>query len=251
MGKDGFRFNENKGWDMIRIFQDHQILSQMAAEAIVTLGLQSLDDRGKFELVLSGGSTPKEAYSILGQKFAHKRRLWENTHVYWADERCVVPDDSRSNFLTARQYFLDMVNIPADNIHRIHGETENMDVEAKCYEVEFPSRPDLLLLGVGADGHTASLFPHSPALEEEVRKFLPIRAPAEPSERITITPKGIAAAAEIMVIVSGSSKAQAVQQVFAENGTILETPARLVHNAIWLIDKEAAQKITKSILVET
>lgn len=236
---------------MIRIFQDYQTLSEMAAQAIVTIGLQCLEDRGKFELVLSGGSTPKQAYSLLGRQWEHKRRLWENTQVYWSDERCVLPDDSRSNFMMARQSFLDTVRIPADNIHRIHGEADDPHVEAKCYEVEFPPRPDLLLLGIGTDGHTASLFPHSPALEEQTRKFLAVQTPAEPPSRITITPKGIACASEIMVLVSGTNKANAVQQVFAETGNILETPARIVHNAIWLMDKEAAQKITKTILIET
>lgn len=236
---------------MIRIFQDYPTLSRMAAEAIVTIGRQCLEDRGKFELVLSGGSTPRQAYAILAECFAHHRRLWENTHVYWSDERCVLPDDSRSNYLNARNLFLDAMNLPTDNVHRIHGEAENADIEAKCYEVEFPAKPDLILLGMGTEGHIASLFPHSPAIEEEARKFLAVRTPAEPPSRITITPKGIAAAAEIMVLVAGISKAQAVGQVFAESGTIMETPARLVHNAIWLMDKEAAQKITKTILVET
>jgi 6-phosphogluconolactonase len=236
---------------MIRIFQDYQTLSQMAAEAIVTIGQQALESRGMFKLVLSGGETPQKAYAILAQRFSHKRRLWENTHLYWSDERCVLPDDSRSNFFKARQNLIDGMNIPADNIHRIHGETDNPEVEAKCYEVEFPAKPDLLLLGLGVEGHTASLFPHSPALKEEIRKFLVVQVPAEPPERITITPKGIATADEIMVLVSGASKVRAVEQVFAESGTIMETPARLVHNAIWLMDKEAAVKIARTVLVGT
>jgi 6-phosphogluconolactonase len=234
---------------MIRIFADHTTLSEMAAEAIISIAQQCLEKHGRFQIVLSGGNTPRETYALLGQRFGDQHRLWQNTHVYWSDERCVPPDDPRSNYRLAKESLLDHVNIPPDQIHRIRGEADDLQAEADCYDVEFPIHPDLILLGMGADGHTASIFPHSPALEEPQRKFIVVQAPVAPTTRITITPPALAGASEIMVLVSGIDKAPAVNQVFGETATPHNTPARLVHDAIWLMDKEAAQKITKKIIV--
>jgi 6-phosphogluconolactonase len=223
----------------------------MAAEAIMTIGQSCFAERGRFLLVLSGGNTPRETYSSLAELFHHKQRLWEKTHIYWSDERCVPPTDARSNYRMARETLLDALPIPLDNIHRIRGEADDLRAEAGCYDVEFPAKPDLVLLGLGEDGHTASLFPHSPALEETQRKFVVVETPADPPMRITITPPAIAVAAEIMILVSGIHKAHAVEQVFSETANFRDVPARLVHDAIWLMDKEAAQRITKNILVGT
>jgi 6-phosphogluconolactonase len=151
----------------------------------------------------------------------------------------------------AKETLLDKLPIPKDNIHRIRGEAEDLKAEAGCYDVEFPSKPDLVLLGMGEDGHTASLFPHAPALEESQRKFVLVDSPDHPPRRITITPTALKTASEIMLLVSGIQKAHAVEQVFAETADFHDIPARLVHDAIWLLDKEAAQRITKNILVGT
>jgi len=236
---------------MIRIFSDHMTLSRMAAEAIITIGQNCLAERGRFLLVLSGGNTPRDTYKSLAELSDKKHRLWENTHIYWSDERCVPPTDPLSNYRLANETLLHNIPIPLKNIHRIRGEADDLKAEAACYDVEFPSKPDLVLLGMGEDGHTASLFPHSPALNELQCKFVLVDSPDHPPKRITITPPALKTAAEIMVLVSGIHKAPAVERVFNESADFRDIPARLVHDAIWLMDKEAAQRITKNILVGT
>ncbi len=235
---------------MIRIFADYLALSEAAADAVFAAAKRCIAQHGKFILVLSGGQTPKETFSILVHRTAHRHRIWDKTHIYWADERCVPPDDPRSNYRMAKEVFLDLIDIPSENIHRIQAEAPDPAFAAEHYDVEFPSQPDFLILGMGVDGHTASLFPHSPALQEKQKRFVFVETPADPSHRITMTPPAVASAAEIFILVAGTEKAPALQKVFSETGSIDETPARLVHNAIWLVDRQAAQPITKTIIID-
>jgi len=225
---------------MILTFPDLESLSQAAARHIVLTGQRSIDDRGVFELALSGGNTPNRTYELLGET-AGQRDLWENTHFYWGDERCVPPDHPQSNYGAARRVLLDALRVPPENIHRIRAEDPNRHRAAEEYAAIFPAQPDLLLLGMGGDGHTASLFPGSPALDETDERFVATESPKEPRLRITITPPAIAAAQMIMVLVSGGDKADALRRVFAPRGDAHETPARLVRDAVWLIGGEAAK----------
>ncbi len=235
---------------MIRIFHDYETLSQSAAEYVVTIGKRCITRRGKFELVLSGGKTPEKCYRILGSRFAHDHKLWEKTHVYWADERCVPADSPESNYRLARETLLDFVDIPVDQIHRIPADDANPRLVADLYDAEFPLSPDLVVLGMGPDGHTASIFPHSPAITETRRHVMYVEVPVEPSRRITITPRVIANAIEVLVLVYGEEKAEAMRHVFSDNGDVQDTPGLLVRRALWFVDRAAAEKITKSILVD-
>jgi len=235
---------------MIRIFNEYESLSQSAAEYIVTIGKQCVEKRGKFELVLSGGKTPEECYKILGSRYAHDRNLWEQTHVYWADERCVPSDSAQSNYRLAKTSFLDYVPIPSSQIHRIMGESPDPRAAADEYDELFPLSPDMLILGIGFDGHTASIFPYSPAITETKRHVMYVETSAEPQKRITITPRVIANSMEVLVLVSGEEKAEALQQVFGDTGDVRKTPALLIRKSLWFVDKAAAEKITKSILVD-
>jgi 6-phosphogluconolactonase len=228
---------------MIYTFDDSESLAQYAANEIAKSAQLSMAERGRFDLVLAGGKTPNRTYEILAEAGSGSR-LWENTHFSWADERCVPPDDVESNYHSARLCLLDPLKIPPGHIHRIPAEDADPSEAAERYGTIFPQRPDLLLLGMGDDGHTASLFPGSPALDETRRRFVVSQAPVEPRLRITATPPTIAAARTILVLVCGKNKADAVRRVFSREGDIHETPARLVRGAIWLVDKSAAKELS-------
>jgi 6-phosphogluconolactonase len=233
---------------MIRIFQDLEALSQAAAEYIVTVGKRCIGKRGKFDLVLSGGKTPEGTYQILSSRYLRERHLWEKTHVYWSDERCVPRDHLQSNYHLARMQLLDLVPIPSGHVHPMYDGSEDPCEAAEAYEAKFPLSADLLMLGMGADGHTASLFPHSAALGETKRRILCVEAPVEPRLRLTVTPRVIANAIEVLVLVSGEEKALTLKKVFSQIGDVQETPARLVRRALWFVEKLAAERIGKDAI---
>jgi len=221
------------------VLPDYEQLSQAAARNIVLIGQRGVVEHGTFELVLAGGKTPVRAYQLLAERSGDNRTLWDNTHVFWGDERCVPPDHVESNYGIARRWLLDPLQIPTSQIHRIPADGPDPHEAAEQYESVFPLRPGLLLLGMGADGHTASLFPGSPALDETTKRFVAVEAPVEPRLRITITPPAIAAAREVMVLTFGANKAAALRRVFSPEGDVRETPARLVRDAVWLVDSGA------------
>jgi len=230
---------------MLCEFPDYESLCQAAARNILLIGQRCVAEHGQFELVLAGGETPGRVYAILAERSRENRKLWEYTHVYWGDERCVPPDHEQSNYYMARQAMLDTLRIPASQIHRIPAEDPNSHEAAAIYEAIFPQEPDVLLLGMGAEGHTASLFPGSAALKETRRRFVAVEAPVEPRRRITMTPPAIASAREILVLVSGADKAGALRRVLSTAGDFHQTPARLVRNAVWFVDQDAAKGLTE------
>jgi 6-phosphogluconolactonase len=225
---------------MIRIFPDYEALSRAAAEHVVRAGREAVAQRGVFHLALSGGSTPRGAYGILADKLGADPRLRRAAHFYWGDERCVPAEHPQSNYAMARACLLDSVPIPPEQVHRIHADDPDARAGAERYAAGFPARVDLLLLGMGEDGHTASLFPGSMGPAQGDVRFAFVEAPVEPKGRITITPAGIAAAREVLVLVSGAGKAEALRRVFAPEGDVQQTPARLVREATWFVDCIAA-----------
>jgi 6-phosphogluconolactonase len=236
---------------MIRVFRNHRTLSGAAAGYIAEAGRRAIAENDVFHLVLSGGGTPTATYERLAETTPSDSAFWRKVQIYWSDERCVAPDDHRSNYLMAKEALFDRVAIPAGNIHRIAGEAAEPQAVADAYAAVFPARPDLLMLGIGADGHTASLFPHSPALEETRRPFVAVEAPVEPRERITISPPALTTARDIVVLVSGRGKAEVLARIFDETNTIARTPAKLVRNALWLIDQAAADLLLRSAMIES
>ncbi len=208
--------------------------------------------RGRFLVALSGGSTPRALHQAL---VAHYRDLipWERVQVFWSDERCVPPDDPESNYRMARETLLEQVPLPADNIHRMPGERSDYDAAAADYEVEMRHvfgvppdvllRFDLILLGMGPDGHTASLFPGSPALHETSRLVVPNQGPKPPPQRLTFTYPLINSARQIMFLVAGAEKAEALRDVLSGQTTIEERPSVGVRptdgEVIWMVDREA------------
>ncbi len=238
---------------MIRIFSDHCSAARAAAEHIVAVGRRCVAERGRFDWVLSGGKTPEETYRTLAEKLHDDCNFWKRTHIYWGDERCVPSHHPQSNYSMAKRSLLDLAGVAPDHIHPILTDAADPLRVAEQYEKVLPESPDLLMLGVGEDGHTASLFPHSPALDEAERRVVVVEAwfavaqrrrrTVEPRLRISVTPPVLAAAREVVVLVVGSNKAAALARVFAADGDFHETPARLVRDATWFADRDAAQQI--------
>jgi 6-phosphogluconolactonase len=234
------------------IFADLEDLSHMAASFLACIARNSIALNGRFTLALSGGSTPKRLYYLLGTEYSEKVQ-WDGVEVFWVDERCVPPDHEDSNYKVAHDLLLSKVSLRAQNIHRIRGEMEPSQ-GALLYEEELRGRfgpaglpaLDLIILGVGQDGHTASLFPGSDSLKEAERLALPVRPEGpEAMDRITLTLPVLNNAAHLLFLASGPSKADVIVAIFEDEGT--RYPAGLVSpvhgDLTWLIDKEAAAKL--------
>lgn len=241
---------------MVEIFPTPAALMIAAADRFVEAAAMAVGERGRFLVALAGGSTPLGLYRVLAETPYRERVQWNSVQVFWGDERCVPPDHPASNSRMAREALLDRVPIPADHIHRIRGEAQP-DVAAREYESTLrelldtpagPPRPggglDLILLGLGPDGHTASLFPGSAALLERERWVEAARGPTPPHGRVTLTPVVIRATREVVFLVIGSEKAGALQRAIVGPATPAEAPARAVlpvHGTVrWLVDSRAA-----------
>lgn len=191
-----------------------------AVQFILDRGHAAITARGLFRLGLAGGNTPRAVYAALAQ---HASALpWEKVQITFGDERCVPPDDAQSNFRMARESLFDHLPIPAGNIFRIHGEIAPGEAAAACERQlaavaarfgEERYAHDLLLLGLGEDGHTASLFPGSPALDETVRNVVPAIGPKPPPQRITLTFPLLNAARHVCFLVNDASKEGVITEV--------------------------------------
>jgi 6-phosphogluconolactonase len=189
-------------------------------------------------VALSGGSTPRRAYELA----AELEPDWSQAEVWWADERCVPPDDERSNFRLVREALLDRLAVPPRAVHRILGELDPQEA-ARRYDDELRRVTlDLVLLGIGADGHTASLFPNHDALEEDERLAVAVEGPDV--ARVTLTPPPLRAARHVVFLVVGVEKAEAVQRTLAEEPDP-GTPASLVRGerTTAVLDREAAAEL--------
>ena len=192
------------------------------------------------EIALAGGSTPRRAYELA----AALEPDWSRTGVWWGDERCVPPDDERSNFRLAREALFDRLSRPPRAINRIRGEL-GAEAAAARYDLELRSVVlDLVVLGIGADGHTASLFPGDPAVDERERLAVPVRA--ADVDRVTLTRPALAPARRLVFLAFGAEKAEAVRRSFADMPA-RATPASLVRSArgatVAIVDRAAAAKL--------
>ncbi len=206
----------------VRRFPELSRLSKAAAEFIVDLINTTLEEKDSFSLVLSGGNTPRQLYEILAAPPLADRVPWSRVHLFWGDERCVAQDHPDSNFKMANAALISKVAIPADNVHRIAVESGTPSEVAQAYEQSLQRffggsslNFDLVLLGMGKDGHTASLFPDDSVLHEQVKNVAAVNAsaasPAVP--RITITFPAINRAAYAMFLVSGEDKREVLQAI--------------------------------------
>ena len=226
----------------IRRFPDLESLVQAAAEDLVDCLERAIHDTGCCRIAMAGGSTPRPVYRLVATPSFASRIDWRKVDIFWGDERCVPPTDPASNYRMVQEDLLSQVPIPEGNIHRIEAE-RSPDDSARAYAELLGNRPlDVVLLGMGEDGHTASLFPGMSALDE---KELPVAAvPGQDPPRVTLTLPMINSARTVVFIVTGESKAHAVSS--AIDGDDKDTlPAGLVkREAAWLLDEAAASALS-------
>lgn len=238
----------------IHISPDQQVLYTAVYNHFFKSTRQAINERGRALVVLSGGSTPQGLFELLRQASFVNEIAWQHIHIFWADERCVPADHPQSNYGQAMRLLLNHVAIPPENIHPIDGCLEPADAAQK-YEDELhhftqPGQPfplfDWVLLGMGADGHTASLFPGSFEPKEQTRLAIAVTADYEgrPAERVSLTSNAINHAARIVFLVTGSAKAATVQRVLQGPYTPDLLPAQRIQpknsQLTWFIDQEAA-----------
>jgi len=201
-----------------------------------------LASQERCSLALAGGSTPRPVYERLAAELPD-RDLWSRIDVFFGDERCVPADDPASNYRMAKEALLDRVPVEASQVHRMEGELPDRDIAARAYEAILPGRLDLLVLGLGDDGHTASLFPGAVALAETRRRVVAVRAPKPPLDRLTITPPVILDAGLALVLVAGADKAAALARVFDGTYDPNRTPGQLARAGVWIADRAAAARL--------
>ncbi|MEP6923229.1 MAG: 6-phosphogluconolactonase [Pyrinomonadaceae bacterium] len=233
----------------IEIVTDADNLSRRAAEIFVDLASRAINEHGIFSVALSGGSTPKKLYALLAAEPFRSNIEWTNAHFFFGDERNVPPGSDESNFRMANEALFSKISeLPPENIHRVAGEKAAVDA-AGDYEQELKDffrnelpRFDLVLLGLGADGHTASLFPDSPALEENVRWFVENWVEKFNSYRLTLTFPVLNNALTILFLVAGADKSEVLAQVL--HGSEKNYPSQMINptggELRWLIDQAAA-----------
>jgi 6-phosphogluconolactonase len=173
------------------------------------------------------------------------RLSWDRVEIFFGDERAVPPGDPQSNYRMARESLLDAVPIPSRQVHRMPAERPDRDAAAAEYAAQLPARLDLIILGIGADGHTASLFPGSAALEERARKVMAVEGPRAPRRRLTVTPPVITSAVNKIVLAGGSEKAGAVARALEGPDDPDACPAQLARDGIWIVDSAAASGLRK------
>ncbi len=236
----------------VRVFASLADLSLAAADAVAEVITSAVRARGRCAIALSGGETPRPLYSALAARY-RDQIPWHDVHVFWGDERLVPIDDPRRNDRMAREMLLSKVPCPSSNIHPMASATLPPDDLARRYEETMRTyfadgRPrfDLVLLGLGVEGHTASLFPGSPALDERTRWVVAVDAPANPARRLTLTLPVLTSAAHAAVLVSGASKAHALRLALDPRTDPTRCPAaavRLADGALtWWVDADAADK---------
>lgn len=238
----------------VRVYPTPEALALAAAERFVALAGAAIAEHGRFCAALSGGETPRATYACLAQPELAARVEWPRVYLFWSDERGVPPDHPESNYGLARAAWLEHVPIPAANVCRVcgeHGATQAAaEYEARLrtfFAGEPRPRLDLVLLGLGEDGHTASLFPGSLALQERDHWVAAVSAPKPPPERVTLTLPAINAAAHILFLVSGAGKADILRQVLQGSRQPEALPAERVAptagDLCWLVDAAAASRI--------
>jgi 6-phosphogluconolactonase len=220
---------------------DAAAMARLAAEWLAGEIRVATTLRGVCAVSLAGGATPRPAYEALADGPLEEPVPWDRVHVFFGDERAVPPDHPDSNYRMASEALLRRVSVPAGNVHRMEAEADDAEAAADRYARLLPGALDVLVLGVGADGHTASLFPGSPALRERSRRVVPARAPKPPERRLTVTPPVVAAARRILVLAAGADKAGPVARALLATGTADEVPARLARDGVWFLDPAAAR----------
>jgi len=241
----------------ILICNDRDALNRKAAQLIAQLSEQAIDVGKRCMLALSGGSTPKLLYELLATPEWSGRIDWAKTYLFWGDERYVPPDDPQSNYRMVKEALLSKVAIPAANVHRVHTELPSAEDAATTYEralrevFDTNKTPqfDIILLGLGENGHTASLFPYTTVLKDDAHDFAACYVDEVKQYRLTLTAPVINYARNVIFLVSGASKASVLKEVLYGDYVPDRLPAQLIKpvsgSLIWLVDKPAAAQISK------
>jgi 6-phosphogluconolactonase len=239
------------------VFDDALSLARAAAEYVAALSAEPMIERQRFTLALSGGSTPQALFRILAQPPYALSLPWPDTHIFWADERCVLPNDEGSNYKHAYDLWLRHVPISKTHLHRIKGEL-GPQAAAQDYVAQLRELPeiehdwptfDLALLGMGDDGHTASLFPGPIPIAELTEPVLPVTAHYQdrPANRVTLTPVVFNTARNIIFLVTGAGKAEALAAVLRGKADPARWPASRIRPkrgmVTWMVDRAAASKL--------
>jgi 6-phosphogluconolactonase len=239
----------------MQIFRDPATLARALADLVVSIGRMAMADRGAFHVALSGGNTPRAAYELLAQEPWRDDLSWSDVFIYFGDERCVPPDDDQSNYLMAKHAFLDSVGIPRANVHRIAGEIDPghaANEYASLLRTVFGNAPrlDLILLGLGPDGHTASLFPGTPPDTGDDSLVRAVYAKSQMMWRVTMTPMVINLGHTVAFAVEGTEKADILAAVYQGPIDPVKYPAQIVQpvpgRLIWLVDEMAAGMLKRS-----
>lgn len=244
---------------VIRILPDKEQICRDAAEEFVRLSRAAITARGRFTVALSGGSTPRGLYELLASEPARGQVDWAKVQFFWGDERCVPPDDPQSNYRMAHEAMLAKLPLTPAQVHRMPAERPDHDAAARDYQAEIarvfgispdaaPPSFDLIYLGMGPEGHTASLFPDTPALKESVRWVVVQYVPKVKMDRMTFTPPLLNAASHVTFLIAGADKAAALAQVIEGVPAPNEYPAQLVRpkgELLFLIDTAAAANLKK------
>lgn len=242
----------------IAICRNVEEMNLRAAELFIQLADQAASSRDRFAVALSGGSTPRALYILLASPQFRSRVPWPKVHIFWGDERCVPPDHPESNYRMAREALLDAVPIPSQNIHRMPGEYEDHARAAAEYERALKTffkvpedawpRFDLILLGMGDDGHTASLFPETPGFAERERWVADNYVAKLGTHRLTLTAPVINHAANVVFLISGKAKAPVLKEVLEGEYQPHRLPSQLVRpeggKLLFILDQAAAKELT-------
>ena len=233
-----------------RIFPTIAEMSEAALAEILCISNDAVSKRGRFSIALAGGHTPAKLYALWAEKYK-TQTPWDRVHLFFGDERFVPEDDLLSNYRMARQTLIDHVPIPKENVHPMLTEFPSPDKAAEAYEVELrrffgEGAPalDVQLLGLGIEGHTASLFPGSPALDEQRRWVVAVSAPAEPPQRLTLTPVVLNQGLNTFFLVAGENKREILTALRSEPQNVpSKYPAgriRPARGVVWYLDQAAA-----------
>ena len=234
-------------------------IAHAALEGFAEAAKRAIDEKGVFHVALSGGHTPERFFELLGETETGRNIQWKNVQLFWVDERCVEPDAEESNYGMAAHTFLDKVEIPVENVHRVSGEVKDYSIAVAEYEQtirkvfgleegQFPSF-DLMILGMGDDGHIGSLFPNSAAHFDTQDIVAAVYLMSGGFSRITLTHPVICAAKQLFVLVSGDKKAQILKEVFQAEPDEVRYPVHslwpILDKVKWIIDDDAGKLLTE------
>jgi 6-phosphogluconolactonase len=228
----------------IQILPDAAAVARAAADTFVAAQAEALAARGRFAVALAGGSTPKAMNRLLAGAADRDRVDWARVEIFFGDERCVPPDHADSNYRMTKETLLDHVPIDPARVHRIRGE-DSPEEAALAYTAEIArlgAPLDLVLLGMGPDGHTASLFPGTPAVDDERPGAVAVWVPRLSAWRVTLTAPVLSAAAAVLIAATGAEKAETLAAVMERKGRF---PVERIQSArlTWLVDREAASRL--------